>query len=355
MSIVDAFQDDTDQAIALMGSTMAPPKPVEKKTNYWGVVTAPFRALPAAAAESLAGAAELATSTLRTYNAAKDLTTAQRNALGSDGVKVSGETEASRSLRNVAEDYRPDPLTASTAETIVYGLTKGISKAVGYTLAAGPIGGAAAFGADEGLTAYDELQRKGVDNTTAAQVGALTGVASGAGILVPGFGSTVAKTVALTAAAGPGLFIAQQAATSELLKRANYGKIAEGYDPLDPVGLAVATLIPAAFGGLHVAKLGKTSREATDAAMVQNLTIQQDARAGEPVPATMIDTPPPPAEPAQATKTDTKDRTAAIEQANPEAATEIQRVRQLAQEGSDTELGRADADLLRVAAECSLT
>ncbi|MFX6949717.1 hypothetical protein ABTH81_21820, partial [Acinetobacter baumannii] len=40
----------------------------------------------------------------------------------------------------------------------------------------------------------------------------------------------------------------QQAATRSILQNAGYDKIAEQYDPFDPVGLAVATLIPAGFG-----------------------------------------------------------------------------------------------------------
>ena len=41
-------------------------------------------------------------------------------------------------------------------------------------------------------------------------------------------------------------FIAQQAASKAILANAGYDQIAEQYNPFDPGGLAVSTLVPAA-------------------------------------------------------------------------------------------------------------
>ncbi|HAV37456.1 MAG TPA: transglycosylase, partial [Massilia sp.] len=59
---------------------------------------------------------------------------------------------------------------------------------------------------------------------------------------------TLAQTAGLVAAGGPGGFIAQQAASKAILENAGYDKLADQYDPFDPVGLAVSTLVPSAFG-----------------------------------------------------------------------------------------------------------
>jgi len=306
MSIVDAFQADTDAAVNLLATApLPPPKPSAKISAWADLPNAVGRTLggvvPAAVAEGLAGAGEIVTATAR----ALDKMRRAPNMKALDAARSepnSGENEFSRTLRNVAEGFRPDPATASTAEQAMFAVGKGLTKAIGYVGSLGPAG-VAAFAADEGLTILDDLQSKGVDDKTATEAAVLTGLASGASILLPVAGSTVAKTAALAVAGGPGTFVAQQAVTRDILSRAGYAQIAEQFDPLDPVGLALSTLIPAAFGGAHAVKLRQAAKSgageaigappggrapeatsapgAVDAAMVHNLTLQQDARIGD--------------------------------------------------------------------------
>lgn len=375
--ISDTFQADTDRALRAMVTQPALPHAPTPKTSVW---SAPFRALPAAAAEGLAGLGEMlkgygevqgslgvdsAGGMFSTQNdTERQQAEAARVAIQTRGPQ--GRNAVSAALRDVSESYRPDPATASTAENIVFGVTKGLGKAVGYTAVAGPFG-AGALGIDEGLTATDDLQRKGVDDATAQGVGALTGAVSGASLLLPVVGPTAAKTVGLAVAGGPAAFIAQQAATRAILKDAGYAEIAEQYDPLDPAGLTLATLMPAAFAGLHIrglAKAGKAAPEVVDAAMVHNLSLQQDVRTdAEPVlplkaPVREAEvradgvTPPTVEDPMQAVR----QRVKQLEQDHPEGKLpEMERVRQEAKEGTDTELGTLDKDLVKVAAECALS
>jgi len=102
--------------------------------------------------------------------------------------------------------------------------------------------------------------------------------------------------------------MAQQQATRSILENANYGEIAKQYDPLDPVGLTVATLVPAGFaaaaraGARGAAKPLETgtkapetapetvpqtpdivpTRDDIDAAMVHNLTTLRDVHEATP-------------------------------------------------------------------------
>lgn len=156
--------------------------------------------------------------------------------------------EAGDLFRNVGRDYRPDPKTSSEAERIVHGFGRFASKAVGYSLAGGPVVGAGLTGADEALTAADDLRVQGVDLATRSKVGAVVGVTSAAGVALPVAGKTLAQTVGLVAAGGPLSFAGQQAATRYILDNAGYSQLASQYDPFDPVGLAVSTLVPAGFG-----------------------------------------------------------------------------------------------------------
>jgi hypothetical protein len=100
------------------------------------------------------------------------------------------------------------------------------------------------------------LKQAGVDLGTRTKAGAVIGLATGAGVALPVAGNTLAQTAGLVATGGPLSFMAQQQAVRSILQAADYSKLAEQYDPLDPVGL-VSTLIPAGFGAwvLRAAKV----------------------------------------------------------------------------------------------------
>jgi len=159
-------------------------------------------------------------------------------------------TEIGTGLRTTARSMMPDPNTSNAVENVFFGLGRGLTKAVGYSLAAGPVVGATLFGADEAMTEADKLKAEGVDIATRTKVGAVTGVFAGAGVALPVAGRTIAQTAALVVAGGPASYIAQQAASREILKNQNYDEIGNQYNPFDPVGLGVATLLPAGFAAI---------------------------------------------------------------------------------------------------------
>lgn len=177
-------------------------------------------------------------------------------------------TEIGTGLRTTAREWMPDPTSSSTVENVLFSGARGITKAVGYAATATPLAGAALFGADEALTEADKLKAEGVDIETRTKAGAVAGLAAGVGAAVPMAGSTISRTAALVVASGPGLYVAQQSASREILKNAGYDKLSDQYDPFDPVGLAVSTLVPAAFGvyGMRGARGAKAPTVAPDAA-----------------------------------------------------------------------------------------
>jgi hypothetical protein len=300
--------DNTDQIKALAD---LPPEP-KKAPPKWNGWSSPLRALPAAAAEVLAGAGEVATVAGRGLVALRDaprwpgMTRADRERADAQALAgVTGKNEFSRSLRDVSEHYSPDPATAGTAENVVFQGVRGLGKAIGYVTTMGPAG-IVPFAADEGLTETDRLQRQGVDDATAHRVGALTGVVNIAGAAVPvaplakGFTpSNLAKVGGLGLLSGPATFAAQQQLTKDILAGAGYKDLAAQHDPLDPVGLAVSVVAPWAFGVASLrapprVKLGKPAEaprepvaepahevvqthETVDAAMVHNLTLKRAA------------------------------------------------------------------------------
>jgi hypothetical protein len=151
-------------------------------------------------------------------------------------------------LRVTARNLMPDPVTSNAVEQTLFQIGRFGTKAVGYSVLGGPVVGGVLTGGDEALTEADRLKAQGVDIETRTKVGAVSGVAAGAGVVLPVAGRTIAQTAALVVAGGPASYIAQQAASREILKNADYTKIADQYDPFDPVGLAVSTLVPAGFG-----------------------------------------------------------------------------------------------------------
>lgn len=153
-------------------------------------------------------------------------------------------------LRATARNLMPDPVTSNAVENVLFGLGRIGTQAIGFSLLGGPAVGGALLAGSEGMTEADRLKAEGVDIGTRTQVGAVTGLFTGAGTVLPVAGTTLARTAALVVAGGPASYVAQQAASRAILKNADYSKIADQYDPYDPVGLAVSTLVPAGFGAL---------------------------------------------------------------------------------------------------------
>ena len=402
MGVLDAYQDSIDTALRIMDARPLEPEAPTPKRSAW---TTPFRAVAAGVAEVAGNVMDTAGAFGQVSAAAGGLTPGfdpdaakNRNATveAYDRLKTDGinwRTDEGRQAYKFGTDLRPDPLTAGTAENIVFGLTKGLTKAIGAAATLGPIGGAAAFGTSEAMTTAEDLAAQGVDQTTRVKAGAVSGVANAAGVLLPVAGKTLAQTAALVVTGGPLSFMAQQAATREILRNADYKTIAEQYDPLDPVGLTVATLLPAGFAAY--AKRGgfgpRATPEAIDAAMVQNLTVARDvhgdvspeqvksmigadevpptaplpdvkdswtteAKTGIPVMEGNQDvTPDAYAARVDALAKEQPDLIARLDDAGqPVRLTdELAAIKKEAQEGTDTDFGALDAPRRKVAAECA--
>lgn len=260
----DAYQADVDAALDLRTadrSTADPLPQAPRPLNAWRAATAAPRGVGAAANESAGFLADVLGAfgqvsagtdarsggmfSLSTDEEARQQEQARQKML-KQGIDFT--SEAGEDFRSVAREWMPDPLTAHWSEQTVFSLSRFATKAVGYTMTGGAIPGAALVAADEGMTTASDLKAQGVDEATRTKVGALTGVTSAAGVLLPVAGKTTLQTLGLVVAGGPLSFIAQQQATRTILDRAGYDNLAEQYDPFDPVGLAVSTLVPAGFG-----------------------------------------------------------------------------------------------------------
>lgn len=258
----DLFQ--ADNIAAARDAAMRPP-PVPKQAasfSAWKTLTAAPRGVTAGVAQTggffsdvlgAFGQALDATGTAGAGGMFGGQTQAERQSSDAAAAKMRREgldfnSEAGDSFRSVARGYSPDPETAHAAERLVFDFARFASKAVGYSVAAGPLVGAGLTGADEALTASDDLRLQGVDLGTRSAAGAVIGAASALGVGLPMAGRTALGTTGLVALGGPGAFMAQQAGVRKILQDADYSKLAEQYDPFDPVGLAVSTLVPAGFG-----------------------------------------------------------------------------------------------------------
>ncbi|HNF78496.1 MAG TPA: hypothetical protein PKX14_17045, partial [Thauera aminoaromatica] len=283
-------------------AAIPPDPPKRDERTAWG---APWRAIKAAAADVLGSTADV----LKGYGAASAMTLeadpVARAVLGDKAVQqgaaegrrqiATGEalvSDVGQSFRQVSKDQRPDPVTASKAEQIVFGVVRPVSKLVAGGVMAGPFGIVGAAG-EEGFTQSEDLREQGVDFATRTKIGTLTAGVNAAGAFLPMAGPTLKATAGLYLLGGPGAFMAQQQATRKILEHADYAELAKQYDPLDPTGLALSALIPlpfAAHGAVRNVRAARGSNatarpeaappavapEVVDAAMTHNLTVQQD-------------------------------------------------------------------------------
>jgi hypothetical protein len=262
----------TDETIRALPPRIDAPKPApERKFSTWKAITAVPRGITeglgaqfiASTADVLGGFGQVlgaypeAMGVIPTEEQRKQ-TEAQRQRLLTDGVDMS--SEAGDLFREAGRGYRPDPTTAHAAEQVLYGFARGASKVVAGAVAGG-VPGVLVAGAEEGMSAADDLKREGVGPGARTMAGAVQGAGLALAAL-PAAGQTLRGTLALYAAGGPGGYVAQQALTREILQRSGFEKQAEQFDPFDPVGLAVSALIPAPFAAYGLRANRRAAAEA---------------------------------------------------------------------------------------------
>lgn len=262
MSLLDAHSAEliaaAEQAPAPLPPTAPPPR-----FSTWSMFSAAPKGVAAGAAEGTGSTADIvgafgqvfATTAPSSRGMFAVQTPEERKQTNEATQKVLKEgidynSEAGRSFRNVAKDYTPDAQTAHVAESAVFNLFRVGSKALTAAATTGNIPGAILAGAEEGFTQSDQLGQQGVDLKTRSKVGAVTAVTNAVSFALPAAGKTWLQTGALAVVGGPASFVAQNAATREILQAADYSKLADQYDPLDPVGLALSTVLPLGFGAL---------------------------------------------------------------------------------------------------------
>ncbi len=242
MTVLDVYGDSIRANTLADLSKPAPPE--DGGFSAWSFLRSGFKAPVAAGLETLATVRDISRGVDETYEASR------REQAKRTGSVLAPRTigEGGDALRARADAWLPDPLTAHWAEQAVAGFTRFGAKALLDVGLLGPVAGTAALALDEGNTATQRLKAKGVDSETAAKVGAVQGVLSAAGAVMPLAGSTVAKTAALVVAGGPAQFMATEGLSREILQRAGYADEAKLHDPFDPIGLGISTALAGVAG-----------------------------------------------------------------------------------------------------------
>lgn len=186
-------------------------------------------------------------------------------------------TAFGRAMRDEATSWMPDPATTHASAQVVAEFSRMLGKVAATAPFLGPVGAAGVVGMEEGFTVSDKLAQDGVDLETRSHVGAVTAGITAATFALPVAGQTIKSTAALALGGGPLAYIGQQAATREILNRADYSHLADRYDPFDPVGLALSTLLPLGFGAMGLRAAGKA--KAKVAAREAELKAAQEAQA----------------------------------------------------------------------------
>ncbi|MBP8226150.1 MAG: hypothetical protein KAX59_08400, partial [Acidovorax sp.] len=185
-----------------------PPAPKAPEFSTWGMFRGLGTGLPAGAAQAMASTGEmlgafgttLATTggsaggmfALPTEAEHKQHLEATDKLIKGDELFAGGEV--TRSFRNAAEGYKPDPTTTHTAEQVVFNFARVGGKAITAAMTMGNVPGAIVAGAEEGFTQAEELKQQGVDIGTRTKVGAVTAVTNAVGFALPVAGKTWLQT-----------------------------------------------------------------------------------------------------------------------------------------------------------------
>lgn len=271
MSILDLYADrigaDYDRRLRNPG---AEPEPAGFST--WAFLGAGAKGLPSGALEGSGSTADLL-SGFGTAMAASGGTGQGMFSVPTDDEKKqeaearkrmlegrSFDFTAGNTLRRKAEEFAPDPLTSHKADQVIHGITRFGGKAVAAVTTMGVVPGAAVLGLEEANTSAQRLRMQGVDDATAAKVGLVQGGISAASVVLPVAGPTLKTTLGLVAVGGPGGYMAQEALSRDILQKAGYADQASLHDPFDPLGLTLSTVLPGAFGGVHLRSVAKRAK-----------------------------------------------------------------------------------------------
>jgi hypothetical protein len=282
------FQAGTDAALNDQVRRPAAPKPpAAPGFSFMDLVKAPFQGLGGAGANAIAFGAEItgafgdvlgATGTAgaggmfggQTDKEKADSEAARRKLLNQG---ASYSNEAGDTFRRRAADIMPDPNTTHTSAQVVAGLAQFGAQAIGYGLTLGPAAPLALAG-DVGLTESDRLKQQGVDLATRTKAGAVAGAVAGVSVVVPMTGATAVTRALKGVAVGEGSMVGQSAAERAILKAGGYDKIADSFDPLDPVALGMG-LVPGALGAKFGGPRAKPGAEPPRSLNAMGLTERQ--------------------------------------------------------------------------------
>lgn len=293
MGLDAAFQSNTDAVLLDMAQRPRPPVKQTPTFSTWGLVKAAPRGALSGLSQAIGSAADVLEGAAQVQGSL-----GQDDWMMPDPVDAARQTEEARkrlkeqggptfnsdvgqSFRNVGRDYMPDPVTAHGAEQAVANLFRVGVKAVGAGVALGPVAGAVTAGAEEGFSTADDLREQGVDLATRTRVGAVTAAFTAGSFALPVAGATWKATAGLALAGGPASFIGQNAATRQILANADYGSIANQYDPFDPVGLTLSTLLPLGFGALAM-RGARGAKAHEPAAVPGEVPVNDTAPGGRP-------------------------------------------------------------------------
>lgn len=285
------LQEGTDAALNDQVARPRAPKAAEIPFSFGDLLASPFLGIGGGVSKTIAFNAEVAGAFGQVWggyggdsaggmfstqsDAERKQSEAARQKILKEGIDYSNE--AGDVFRAHAADILPDPKTAHASAQVVAGLADYATRAVGYSITLGPLA-AGAFGTDVGFEEADRLKQQGVDLGTRTKAGVVAGAINAAAMVAPMHGATAPIRFGKGVAAGESAMVGQSLAEREILRAAGYDKIAESFDPLDPVALALG-IVPGAIGARFGApkQVGKLRTEA-DVRKAAQLTPAEQAR-----------------------------------------------------------------------------
>lgn len=166
--------------------------------------------------------------------------------------RVSEPSSGLSEYLSALQSSRPDPATTGIAAQVIHSAVPRLATALGATMAGGPLFGATTlFGTEASVEYQRGIEQEKLDPGTAELKASVTGLLTGAGVILPAaVGLSIPTKIATGIIGNTALGMAERGTNGAILRGAGYSEMADQYQAFDKTSLLIDAVMGAGFGAI---------------------------------------------------------------------------------------------------------